>query len=342
MSGVVYSLVIPIYNEEETLPELHKRVTSLLGRLDDTSEVVLVDDGSRDASWSLIEGIAAQDPRFRALQFSRNFGHQIAITAGMDFAGGDAIIVMDADLQDPPEVIVEMAQHWRAGYDVVYAVREERSGDSAFKRYTASSFYRLFRRMTDIDVPADVGDFRLVDRRALEAFKVMRENNRYVRGMFSWIGFRQLGLPYERDPRYAGSTKYPLRKMLKFATDGIISFSDAPLRLALQAGFLVSGLSFVFGIAALVAKFAGFYRVSGLASLAVVTAFLGGMQLVVLGVMGEYVARIHDEVKDRPLYIVRSAIGYPGTDQRPLIGSSAAPPVVATHYDPQVLDENTV
>jgi dolichol-phosphate mannosyltransferase len=318
VSRPTYSFVIPIYNEEETLPELHRRLSELLDRLDGDAEVVLVDDGSADQSWRLISDVVAGDDRFKAIGFSRNFGHQMAITAGMDFAGGDAVIVMDADLQDPPEVVLEMAARWREGFDVVYAVREARSGETKFKEYTAAAFYRVFRRLADIDIPVDVGDFRLVDRRALEAFKAMRENNRFVRGMFSWIGFRQVGVPYTRDERHAGTTKYPLRKMLKFAADGIVGFSKVPLRAALQAGFVVSAGAFLFGIAALVAKFAGFYHVSGLASLAVVTAFLGGMQLVVLGVMGEYIARIHEEVKNRPLYIVRETLGFAGLEAPPI------------------------
>lgn len=313
MTDPVYSFVIPVFNEEETLPELEQRLGDLLVNMDGTAEVVFVDDGSTDGSWPLIRGIVEQDSRFRAISFSRNFGHQVAITAGLDQAAGAAVIVMDADLQDPPEAVLEMAARWREGFDIVYAVREERSGETQFKQFTAAAFYRLFRRLTDIEIPLDVGDFRLVDRRALVAFRSMRESNRYVRGMFSWIGFRQVGVHYRRAPRYAGTTKYPLRKMLKFATDGIISFSNVPLRIALQAGFVVSGLAFAFGVAALVAKLAGFYHVSGLASLAIVTAFLGGMQLIVLGVMGEYIARIHDEVKDRPLYIVRETIGVGGT-----------------------------
>jgi polyisoprenyl-phosphate glycosyltransferase len=321
VSRPTYSFVIPIYNEEETLPELQRRLGELLGRLDGDAEIVLVDDGSADQSWRLISEIVAADDRFKAIGFSRNFGHQMAITAGMDFASGDAVIVMDADLQDPPEVVVEMASRWRDGFDVVYAVREARSGETKFKEYTAAAFYRVFRRLADIDIPVDVGDFRLVDRRALEAFKAMRENNRFVRGMFSWIGFRQVGVPYTRAERHAGTTKYPLRKMLKFAADGIVGFSKVPLRAALQAGFVVSAGAFLFGIAALVAKFAGFYHVSGLASLAVVTAFLGGMQLVVLGVMGEYIARIHEEVKNRPLYVVRETLGFSELEAPPLIGS---------------------
>jgi polyisoprenyl-phosphate glycosyltransferase len=312
VSDPTYSFVIPVYNEEDTLPELERRLMDLLGRVDGTAEVVLVDDGSSDGSWSLISGIVERDARFKAIGFSRNFGHQVAITAGMDVASGEAVVVMDADLQDPPEVVLEMAARWREGFEVVYAVREERTGETRFKEYTAAAFYRLFRRMTDIEIPVDVGDFRLVDRRALDTFKAMRESNRYVRGMFSWIGFRQIGVPYKRAGRYAGSTKYPLRKMLKFATDGVISFSNVPLRLALQAGFVVSAGAFIFGMVALISKLAGFYQVSGLASLAVVTAFLGGMQLIVLGVMGEYIARIHDEVKDRPLYVIRETLGLEG------------------------------
>ena len=312
MADPTYSFVIPIYNEQETLPELERRVTELLDQLDGPSEIVLVDDGSSDQSWGLIAAMVERDPRFKALGLSRNFGHQMAITAGMDHAVGEAVVVMDADLQDPPEVVLELAARWREGFDVVYAVRQERSGETFFKQYTAAAFYRLFRRLTDIEIPIDVGDFRLVDRRALDAFKAMRESNRYVRGMFSWIGFRQVAVPYARRQRFAGRTKYPLRKMLKFAADGVISFSNVPLRLALQAGFVVSGGAFVFGTVALVAKLAGFYSVSGLASLAVVTAFLGGMQLIVLGVMGEYIARIHDEVKDRPLYVLRDTLGFGG------------------------------
>jgi polyisoprenyl-phosphate glycosyltransferase len=322
-----YSIVIPVFNEQDTLPELGRRVGELLDRLDGPSEVVLVDDGSADESWSLIDELSARDPRFKGIQLSRNFGHQLAITAGMDFANGNAVIIMDADLQDPPEVVVEMAGRWRDGYDVVYAVREERA---------AAAFYRVFRRMTDIDIPVDVGDFRLVDRGALEAFRVMRENNRYVRGMFSWIGFRQTGVHYRRAERFAGQTKYPLRKMLKFAMDGIVSFSNAPLRLALQLGFIVSIASMLYGVAAFVAKLAGLYHVSGLASLVVLTSFLGGIQLIVLGVMGEYIARIHEEVKDRPLYIVRRASGFGSELRPPLVGSSSTPPLLELHGPPLV------
>jgi len=310
--GPEYSLVVPIFNEEETLSELVRRLTLLLDTLDAPAEVVLVDDGSSDGSYELMVASRKTDPRFKVLRLSRNFGHQIAITAGMDVAAGNAVIVMDADLQDPPEVVLEMAARWREGFDVIYGVREERAGDTRFKKATASAFYRFLRRISNIDVPLDVGDFRLVDRRALEAFKSMRETNRYVRGMFSWIGFRQVGVTFQRDERFAGDTKYPLTKMLKFATDGVVSFSAAPLRLALNLGFAVSALSFAFGVLALIFKLAGLYSIPGLASIAVFVAFLGGIQLLVLGLMGEYIARIHDEVKDRPLYLVRDTHGLQG------------------------------
>ncbi len=289
-----YSLVVPIYNEAETIPELVRRLTDLVGKLDGAAEMILVDDGSSDGSYELMSLAREADPRFKLLRLSRNL---------------NAVNVMDADLQDPPEVALELAARWREGYEVVYAVRERREGETPFKRATASLFYRLFRRMSDVDVPLDVGDFRLVDRRALDAFLSMRESNRYVRGMFSWIGYRQVGVPFRRDERYAGETKYPLRKMLRFATDGIVSFSAYPLRLALNLGFIVSALSFLLGIVFLVSKLAGFYSVPGLASVAVFVAFLGGIQLLLIGIMGEYVARIHDEVKGRPLYLVSDTQG---------------------------------
>ena len=304
-----YSLVVPIFDEEETIAELVRRLSELMGKLDGEAEVILVDDGSSDGSYELMREAREADPRFKLLRLSRNFGHQIAVTAGLDVAAGNAVIVMDADLQDPPEVALELAARWRDGYNVVYAVREGRQGETPFKRATATLFYRLFRRVSDVDVPLDVGDFRLVDRRALDAFRSMRESNRYVRGMFSWIGYRQVGVPFEREERFAGETKYPLRRMLKFATDGIVSFSAYPLRLALNLGFIVSALSFLLGVVFLVSKFAGFYSVPGLASIAVFVAFLGGIQLLLIGIMGEYVARIHDEVKGRPLYLVSDTQG---------------------------------
>lgn len=305
-----YSLVIPVYNEEETLPILLERLTLLLAQLDGPGEIILVDDGSRDQSLALMLEATARDRRFRVLRLSRNFGHQAAITAGLDFASGNAVVVMDADLQDPPETVLELARRWREGFDVVYAVRRERPGEKRFKRATAATFYRVLRRLSDVDIPADAGDFRLVDRKALEAYKMMRESDRFVRGMFSWVGFRQTGVSYDRDERYAGETKYPLRKMMQFAVDGILSFSNAPLRLALGLGLFVSLTAFIYGFVAVTLKLAGAFTVPGWTSVVLVTTFLGGVQLIVLGVIGEYVGKTYKETKKRPLYVVSSSVGF--------------------------------
>jgi polyisoprenyl-phosphate glycosyltransferase len=305
-----YSFVIPVLDEEECLPELLGRLRTVMQQLDGATEVIFVDDGSRDRSFELIRAACRDDPRFRAIRFSRNFGHQMAITAGLDFAAGDAVIVMDADLQDPPEVALDLAATWRKGCDVVHAVREDREGESAFKVATASLFYRLLARIGDVHVPGNAGDFRLMDRQAVEAFKLMRENNRYIRGMFGWIGFRQCTIPYTRSPRFAGNTKYPLRKMIKFAFDGIISFSSAPLRLALRVGFILSGVAIAAGLVAIVLKLSGALEVPGWTSMIFAITFLGGVQLLTIGVMGEYVSRIHDEVRGRPLYLVSETHGF--------------------------------
>lgn len=305
-----YSFVLPVYNEEETLPELHKRMCVLLDQLDGPAEVILVDDGSRDHSYPLMVEIHGIDPRFKVVHFARNFGQQIALSAGMDLAAGEAVVLMDADLQDPPEVVLQMVAKWREGYDLVYAQRERRENETWFKKKTSQLFYRTLRYMTEVDVPLDTGDFRLVDRRALDAFRAMRERGRYVRGMFGWIGFKQTGVTYVRPGRFAGDTKYPLVKLIRLALDGIISFSNLPLRLVLQIGFLVSVVSFCAGITAIVIKLSGAYAVSGWASLVVFVSFIGGVQLTVLGVMGEYVGRIYEEVKHRPLYLVREMHGF--------------------------------
>jgi dolichol-phosphate mannosyltransferase len=250
-----------------------------------------------------------RDPRFKLVRLSRNFGHQLAVTAGLDHATGRAVVVMDADLQDPPEVALELARRWREGFEVVYAIRQNREGETFVKRLTARLFYRLLRRLTSVDVPADVGDFRLVDEKALDAFRQMRETNRYVRGMFAWVGFNQVGVPYTRDPRAAGTTKYPPRKMVKLALDAIVTFSDLPLRFALGLGFVVSITSFVVGVVALVSGLGGLYTVPGWSSIVVVVSFIGGVQLIVLGMTGLYIGRIYDEVKRRPLYLVRDLHG---------------------------------
>jgi polyisoprenyl-phosphate glycosyltransferase len=310
MSTVKYSIVVPIYNEEESFAELTRRVTEIMGQLDGPAEVVLVDDGSRDASYRLMVEANRKDPRFKIIQLSRNFGHQIAITAGMDVAAGQAVIVMDADLQDPPHVILDLARKWQEGYEVVYAVREHRDGESRFKTGTATMFYSLLRRLADVEQPMDVGDFRLVDRKALDAFLQMREHNRYVRGMFSWVGFRQVGVPYRRDSRHAGTSKYPLRKMIKFATDGVVGFSTAPLKFAVMSGLVMALASIAYGIVLVALKIAGEHFAPGYASVLVTITFVGGVQLMVIGMVGQYVARVYDEARGRPLYLVSEARGF--------------------------------
>jgi glycosyltransferase involved in cell wall biosynthesis len=299
-----YSLVVPAFNEEGVIAELVARLAAVMDALDEDAETILVDDGSTDRTYELMREAAEADPRFRVVRLSRNFGHQIALTAGVDASAGDAVVVLDADLQDPPEVVLQLAARWREGFDVVYAVRDVRDGETPFKRMTAAAFYRAFNRISEVKVPLDVGDFRLVDRRVLDVFTRMRESNRFVRGMFSWVGLRQTGVLYRRSERFAGETHYPLRKMLRFAMTGVISFSSAPLRVALNLGFLVSGLSFALAGWSLVVKLAGFYNVPGWTSIVVVITLLGGIQLIVLGVIGEYIGDIHVEVKRRPLYVV--------------------------------------
>jgi polyisoprenyl-phosphate glycosyltransferase len=307
----IYSLVVPAYNEEEVIKELAVRLIDVMEGLDGDAEAILVDDGSRDRTWERMVEVARDEPRFRLLRLSRNFGHQIALTAGVDVAAGDAVIVMDADLQDPPEVALEFAKRWREGYDIVYAVRDLRVGETRFKRATAAAFYRGFNRISEVQVPVDVGDFRLVDRRALDVFNQMRESNRFVRGMFSWIGLEQAGVVYTRRERFAGDTKYPLRKMLRFAATGVISFSAAPLRAALNLGFFVSLVAFGLGVWSIVVKLSGLYEVPGWTSIVVVTTFIGGIQLIVLGVIGEYIGDIHAEVKRRPLYVIDELENFP-------------------------------
>jgi dolichol-phosphate mannosyltransferase len=312
-----YSLVVPAHDEEGVIEELVARLIAVMDTLDGDAEAILVDDGSRDRTYQLMVDATSGDPRFRLIKLSRNFGHQIALTAGVDLAAGEAVIVMDADLQDPPEVVLELAARWREGYDVVYAVREAREGETRFKRATANAFYRAFNRISEVEVPVDVGDFRLVDRRALDVFSQMRETNRFVRGMFSWIGLRQIGVPYRRHERFAGQTKYPFRKMLRFAATGVTSFSSAPLRAALNLGFFVSIVSFVVGMWSVIVKVGGFFNVPGWTSIVVVVSFLGGIQLIVLGVIGEYIGDIHAEVKRRPLYVISELENFPDSPEVP-------------------------
>jgi glycosyltransferase involved in cell wall biosynthesis len=302
------SFVIPVLDERETLPVLAERLAAVMDRLGGDCEVVFVDDGSSDGSFDVMRDLHGTDGRFRALRLSRNFGHQPAITAGIEHAAGDAVVIMDADLQDPPEVAIDLVRKWQEGFDVVYAVRDERAGESRTKLATARWFYRLMGRMSEIDIPVDAGDFRLVDRRVADAVIDMPEHRRYLRGMFAWVGFDQTGVHYEREARHAGTTKFSFRKMLAFAADGIVSFSTVPLRMAMTLGFMVSGLSFLAVLYGLGSKLLG-QVVPGWASIVVAMGLLGGVQLMVLGVIGEYLARVHDEVKRRPLYLLRDQVG---------------------------------
>ena len=305
-----YSVVIPVHDEAEILPHLYERLKTVLDGLEGDWELILVDDGSRDGSYALMVELHGRDPRVRVLRFSRNFGHQVALTAGLDRALGEAVITMDGDLQHPPETIPELVARWREGNEIVYGVMSARAGDTWFKRTTSTGFYRLLRRLTDVEMPAAAGDFRLVDRKALDAFRALRESNRYVRGMFSWIGFRQAGVPYICAERPGGRSKYTPRRMLKLASDAIVGFSTLPLRLALNLGFVVSALSIVFGLSALGTKIAGGFAVPGWASIMILVGFVGGIQLIVIGVIGEYIGRIYDEVKQRPLYLVSASHGF--------------------------------
>jgi dolichol-phosphate mannosyltransferase len=305
-----YSLVIPICNEEEVLPRLVGRIKLLLRRLDGEAEVIFVDDGSRDGSVGYLQEMVATQPGFRLVELSRNFGHQIAITAGMEAARGDAVIVMDADLQDPPEVVLDLVAKWKEGFEIVYARRISRQGETWFKRFTARLFYRLLERMTTVDIPRDVGDFRLVGRKALETFKHMPEHDRFVRGMFGWMGFKQAAVPFERPARTAGQTKYPFWKMVHLAAHGVVSFSEKPLHMALWAGLAISAFAMLLGVYATLAWIFETGVAAGWTSIVVIVSLLSGINLFMMGVVGLYVGSIHAEVKRRPLYVVERVIGF--------------------------------
>jgi polyisoprenyl-phosphate glycosyltransferase len=303
------SVVVPVFNETAGIRAFHERASKALDALPGGSwELVYVDDGSADDSFAQLAGFAADDARVRVVKLSRNFGHQIAITAGLDRAQGDCAVVIDADLQDPPEVIARMVEKWREGFDVVYGVRRKRRGEGALKLLTASAFYRLLDRITGIRIPLDVGDFRLMSRRALNELNQLREKDRFVRGLVSWIGFPQAGVEYDRDERFAGETKYPYRKMFKFALDGITSFSTAPLKLATWLGYATSLLAFLYLASVLVQRAMG-ATVQGWATIMVALLFLGGVQLICLGIMGEYLGRVFNEIKPRPVYVVERVLG---------------------------------
>jgi len=301
------SVVVPVYNEESVLPETFKRLKTVLDAMEIVYEVILVNDGSKDKTAEIAADICAKEPAWKFLNFSRNFGHQIAITAGMDYSSGDAIVVIDADLQDPPELIPQMMLKWHEGFDVVYAKRVKRDGETFFKKFSAKMFYKLMRFMTDFDLPTDVGDYRLIDAKVKEALKLVNERNRYIRGIISWLGFKQTAVEFNREKRFAGETKYPLRKMIKFAFDGITSFSYKPLKIATYIGSFVSLVSFIFIIVVVIMAFMH-QTVTGWASTLAISLFFNGVVLVMLGIIGEYIGRIFDEVKARPLYIVARTI----------------------------------
>jgi dolichol-phosphate mannosyltransferase len=305
--------VAPVFNEEAILHELYRRLREVLDGAGLDWELVLINDGSRDRSLEIMRELNAADPRVKVVSFARNFGHQVAITAGADYAQGEAVCIIDADLQDPPEVILDLLAKWREGYEVIYAVRSEREGETWFKEFTAKAFYRIIYRITDINIPMDTGDFRLMDRKVVEALRTMREKHRFMRGMSVWVGFKQTGVYYKRAARFAGETKYPLKKMLKFALDGITSFSYFPLQLATYIGFGAAALAVLGIIITVILRLTGSHAFFGQATTLVAVLFLGGVQLISVGIIGEYLGRIYDEVKGRPLYIVGEALGFDET-----------------------------
>jgi polyisoprenyl-phosphate glycosyltransferase len=305
------SVVVPCFNEEQVIPETLSRLRTLCDELQPLSvELIFVDDGSRDHTRQLLKAAAAQDPRIRIIAFARNFGHQIAVTAGIDAASGDAVVLIDADLQDPPEVVHQMVAKWREGFDVVYGRRAERIGESAFKLATARGFYRLLNRLSDVPIPLDTGDFRLMSRNVVETLRAMPERDRFVRGMVSWVGFRQTALSYKRAERFAGVSKYPLRKMIRFATDGILSFSTAPLQMSAALGVFCALLSMLGIVYAICVRLFTDQWVEGWAALFIAILFVGGVQLLSVGILGEYVGRIYNEIKNRPLYVVQEYCGF--------------------------------
>jgi polyisoprenyl-phosphate glycosyltransferase len=308
MRGPVLSLVLPIFNEEAVIPELHARLQKFLPALGLDTEVVFVDDGSRDRSLELLKKLSAVEPRYRVLSFARNFGHQAAITAGLDHARGEAVVVMDADLQDPPEVVLDMVAKWREGFDVVYGKRRTRAGETRLKLLTAKWFYRIFAQLIPIEVPLDTGDFRLMSRRIVTVLRELRETHRFIRGLVAWLGFKQTAVLYDRPVRFAGETKFPFARMLRFAIDGITSFSILPLRFATYLGMFISVCSVAVAIWAVVARFVFHATVPGWTTVIVMVSLLAAVQLIMTGILGEYIGRIYEQVKLRPLYVVAETI----------------------------------
>ena len=304
MTQPTFTIIAPVYNEAENLPVLYKRVKEVMDTTGEPWELVLVDDGSKDGSTELIRSLAKQDECVRPVIFARNFGHQIAATAGLDYSRGQAVVIIDSDLQDPPEVILDMIAKWREGFEVVYAVRAEREGETWFKTFTASLFYRLIYRITDVKIPLDTGDFRLMDRKVVNVMNSMREKHRFLRGMSAWVGFKQVGVPYKRAARFAGSTKYPFSKMFRLALNAITGFSYFPLQVATYLGFIAALISIIAIPIVAIGRLTGGRAFTGQATTLIAVLFLGGVQLICVGILGEYIGRIYDEVKGRPLYIV--------------------------------------
>jgi glycosyltransferase involved in cell wall biosynthesis len=313
------SLIIPIFNEEAVIPELHRRLREVMSTLETdvkSWEVVFVDDGSKDKSFSMLKEMSASEPRFKVLSFSRNFGHQMAITAGIDKAAGDAVVIIDADLQDPPEVIKEMIARWRAGFDVVYGVRRTRAGETLFKKLTAAVFYRILRTMLGgMDIPVDAGDFRLISRAVVLTLRSLKEKHRFVRGMVTWVGFKQSALLYDREARFAGETKYPFTKMMRFAMDAITSFSIIPLRFATWLGVLAGLVAGAVALWAVYEKLFLHNTVQGWATIMMAVALGSSAQLIMIGVLGEYIGRIYEEIKRRPLYVTAELVNFDDDDR---------------------------
>lgn len=306
-----YSFVVPIYNEEATIPELYRRLSSIMDRMDGPVELVLINDGSRDRSGELLRELHQQDARVGYLSLARNFGHQIAVTAGLNFARGQVVVILDADLQDPPELIPDMVEKWRQGYQVVYAQRTQRQREGWFKRFTAYAFYRILKQLADVEIPTDTGDFCLLDRQVVDVLNAMPERNRYIRGLRSWVGFRQTAILFERNPRFAGDVKYTFRKSLGLAVNGLVSFSKVPLRISTYIGLFSAAIALVMAILVLYWRFfAPGSPLTGYAAIIVAIFFLGAVQLVSIGILGEYIGRIYEEVKGRPLYTLAEVQGF--------------------------------
>lgn len=313
---IKYSIIVPMYNEEEVIHESYKRLTKVMESTNESYEIIFINDGSRDKTLEIAEELCQKDKHLKVINFSRNFGHQIAVTAGMEYSSGQAVVIIDADLQDPPEVILQMIEKWKEGYDVVYGRRLKRKGETFFKKITAKLFYRFLDSMTSVTMPVDTGDFRLIDRKVCDTMNSLTEKNRYVRGLVSWVGYKQTAVEYVREERFAGETKYPLKKMLKLAADAIMSFSYKPLKIAGFVGALLSVFSFIYLIIIIWQRLFTNTTVTGWASILAVMLFFNGVTLILHSVTGEYIGRIYEETKNRPLYIVRDTIGFEQEDNK--------------------------